>query len=311
MQTDTMTSAHAPTDEETYALRLAGAFGALLALTVGLITLGALVRAHNAGLACPDWPLCFGAVVPKIDLRVGFEWGHRVAAGSISLAFSVLALLALRRPSTRAACAPLLATAAALLVVQILLGALTVWRLLAAWTVTAHLVTGNSFALTLLWIALALRDCARGTSGVAAVSPALRRLVALSAVLLVAQLVLGGLVASRYAGLACAEWPACNGGIWFPSWDGIVGLHLLHRLVGYSLLAALAVTALVSARVAPELRRVTWLALGLGLAQVCVGIANVLLGLPVEMTALHTVLAAGLVLTVSVGVRTSWPRVAT
>ena len=55
----------------------------------------------------------------------------------------------------------------------------------------------------------------------------------------------------------------------------------------------------------------THIALGLGLAQVGVGIANVLLGLPVEMTGLHTMLAAGLVLTVSVGVRTSWPRVAT
>ena len=40
------------------ARKLGRAFFALAALTYGLIVLGALVRAHGAGLACPDWPLC-------------------------------------------------------------------------------------------------------------------------------------------------------------------------------------------------------------------------------------------------------------
>ena len=53
--------------------------------------LGALVRAHEAGLACPDWPLCFGEFVPAFDLRVGFEYSHRVLAGSVSLLFAALA----------------------------------------------------------------------------------------------------------------------------------------------------------------------------------------------------------------------------
>jgi len=50
-----------------------------------------------------------------------------------------------------------LRVAAAATVVVLALGALTVWHLLAAWTVTAHLVTGNAFAASLLWIALRLR----------------------------------------------------------------------------------------------------------------------------------------------------------
>ena len=67
--------------------RVARSISALAALTLGLIVLGALVRAHGAGLACPDWPRCFGVWVPVLDLRIGFEWAHRVMAGSISLLF--------------------------------------------------------------------------------------------------------------------------------------------------------------------------------------------------------------------------------
>src|SRR5262245_7554237 len=109
------------------ALRLARGFAALVALTTALIVLGALVRAHGAGLACPDWPLCFGALVPRMNLAVAFEWTHRLVAGSVSLGFVALAAATLRDASLCGRAAPLLAAAAGLLGLQVLLGALTVW----------------------------------------------------------------------------------------------------------------------------------------------------------------------------------------
>jgi cytochrome c oxidase assembly protein subunit 15 len=288
-----------------YALRLAGAFGALVALTFGLIVLGALVRANDAGLACPDWPLCFGELIPRMNLEVAFEWTHRGVAGTVAMGFAALALLALRRSGTRAATGRLLIVGAALLALQVLLGALTVWRLLAAWTVTAHLIVGNGFAFVLLWTALALRDQARPDLPRTATPLPARRLLALVAVLLFAQMLLGGLVASRYAGLACPDWPTCHGGEWFPTWQGPVGLHLLHRMNGYALFAALAAAAF-SCRAVPALRRISAVALGLVTAQIVVGIVNVSLRLPVEVTALHSALAAGLVLSVSLALREAW-----
>jgi cytochrome c oxidase assembly protein subunit 15 len=307
MQTEATLPMNAPGDDASRGLRLGSAFGALVALTLGLMTLGALVRAHDAGLACPDWPLCFGEFIPRIDLRVGFEWTHRVMAGGIALIFAGLALVTLQRDSTRAAALRPLLLAAALLVIQILLGALTVWKLLAPWTVTAHLVTANAFAVTLLWTALALRERARGAPAAVRPPRAARLATALVAVLVAAQLVVGGLVASRYAGLACTEWPACNGGQWVPSWGGAVGLHLLHRFTGYALVAVLAL-AVWQARRSRRLLAPLRLALLLGLAQLGVGIANVLLGMPAEVTGLHTALAAALVLSVSVAARTCRAR---
>jgi len=285
---------------------LARGFAVLAGVTVCLIVLGALVRAHEAGLACPDWPLCFGEFVPAFDLRVAFEYSHRVLAGSVSLAFAALSIAAWRRGAS-VATRRCIAVGAAVLLVQVLLGALTVWHLLASWTVTSHLVTGNAFALTLLLTACTLRD-----EGVvrAPATPAARRWLPLVACVLFFQLVLGGLVSSRYAGLSCPEWPTCNGGVWFPTWRGPVGIHLMHRSNGYLLVALLCVAAWML-RGDPRVGRGVRLAAGLVLAQVVVGVANVRFGIPVEITALHSLLAALLVLTTGWCVREAFVYPAT
>jgi heme a synthase len=295
--------------------RLAGGFSLLVALFYALIVLGALVRAHGAGLACPDWPLCFGSVVPQMDLRVAFEWSHRTLAGSITLGFAALAAITLLRTRAGDPVRRRLALAASLLAVQILLGALTVWLKLASWTVTAHLLVGNAIAATFAWTALELRarrtqkaseDQRRGTA-LAPATPGQRRALAAVIALLALQLVLGGLVSSRYAGLACPEWPTCNGGLWFPSWRGPVGLHLLHRTNGYLLLVAITGLARIC-RTTPRLARWTRAAEGIAAVQVAVGIANVLAKIPVELTGLHSALAAALVLTAAGAAYAAWGR---
>jgi len=287
--------------------RLSCAFTLLVALSYGLIVLGALVRANDAGLACPDWPLCFGEVIPRLDLKVAFEWFHRVIAGGVTLVFVVLGAQVLRLSAAPRSSIALIAVAAGLLVIQIVLGALTVWLKLASWTVTAHLVTGNSFALTLLLTARTLRDAAIAPPARAPAPASVRGWVLASAAVLLLQMILGGLVASRYAGLACPEWPVCNGGLWIPTWGGNVGLHLLHRFNAYLLLAVLTISALASRR-EPGLRKFTALALMFGLCEVIAGIANVLLGIPAEITGLHSALAAALVLTLTLATRDLFSR---
>jgi cytochrome c oxidase assembly protein subunit 15 len=290
------------------ATRFSHGFLLLLGITYALIVLGALVRAHGAGLSCPDWPLCFGQIVPRFDFRIAFEWGHRVLAGSLSLGFLALALGVARDPALRRIAGIPLLVAAGLLALQIILGGLTVLHLLASWTVTAHLVTGNGFALTILWTALRLRAYAAAPEGAQApITPVQRALISVSAAILALQIVLGGQVSSRYAGLACPDWPACVGGVFFPSFEGALGLQLAHRLNAYLLAAVVALTAF-SLRAIPGLARPTALALGLVLVQIALGVANVWLQVPVEITALHSATSAALVLTLTVCVRAAWTR---
>ena len=130
-------------------------------------------------------------------------------------------------------------------------------------------------------------------------------MISLAGLLLAVQIVLGGLVSSSYAGLACPDWPTCMNGEFFPTWRGVQGLHLFHRMLGYTLAAVVLAAAWAGRRhasAAPWIRA----AGALALAQVVVGIANVVMRLPVEVTGLHSALAAALICTVGVSVREVW-----
>jgi cytochrome c oxidase assembly protein subunit 15 len=294
------------TERETFSRSLGIGFLGLAGVTYVLVVLGALVRANGAGLACPDWPLCFGEVVPRFDVKIAFEWGHRALAGSVGIVFVALSALTLRRPALRTRMWRGLLVTALLLATQIVLGGLTVLQLLASWTVTSHLVVGNAFALALVLVGRSLLTAhTQNGDNAAYASSAVRAMTSVAAALLATQIVLGGLVSSNYAGLVCPDWPTCMNGEYFPSWIGVQGLHIFHRLVGYACLLAIAGAAAI-ARSHPGSR--TWLAIAAGFAmlQVVVGITNVLLRLPVEVTGLHSALAAGLICTVGVAVREVW-----
>ncbi|HKC51460.1 MAG TPA: COX15/CtaA family protein [Myxococcota bacterium] len=285
-------------DDARAAARRAGRGAAALALAAwALIVVGALVRAHGAGLSCPDWPLCHGRLVPDFDARIALEWGHRLLAGGLSLGVAALVVAVLRRRALRARFGRSLALVFALLGLQVVLGGLTVLLGLAPWTVTAHLATGNAFALALAWLARDLSDASRSEARVPAkLAPAGVRLVAVTCALVALQLVLGGLVSSHSAGLACATFPLCNADSVAPTLQGPVGLHVLHRLNAYGVAAAFALLAW-RLRFAGQSGRLAWTGLRLVFLQIAVGAANVLLRLPVEVTALHSALAAGIVLT--------------
>jgi len=94
-------------------------------------------------------------------------------------------------------------------------------------------------------------------------------------------------------------------GEFFPTWTGIQGLHLFHRTLGYGVVLLIASAAWVG-RDHPGAGRWLVVAAGFALLQVAVGVGNVLLRIPVELTGLHSALAAGLICTMGVAFREIW-----
>jgi len=178
---------------------------------------------------------------------------------------------------------------------QILLGALTVWKLLDPSVVSGHLAVALLIFATLVAYARTARQASETVAIPAAARPAgLMPVFAGATALTYLQSLLGGMVSTHHAGLACPDWPTCFGE-WFPPLQGLVGLQMAHRFGAY-VLTALVLAAAASARSAPDrrVRAAGSLALGLVVVQVVLGVSNVYLGTPVWLSAAHLATATAL-----------------
>ena len=129
-------------------------FALLVAVaTFFLIIAGANVTSHDAGLAVPDWPLSFGKVFPEMVGNVFWEHGHRMIAASVGLLTIALAIYIQVRES-RPWVKRLGWIALALVVVQGLLGGLTVKLNLPLAVSAAHATLAQLFFLTTVSLAV-------------------------------------------------------------------------------------------------------------------------------------------------------------
>ena len=262
-------------------------------LAIGVVGLGAYVRLTDAGLGCPDWPGCYGhMLVPDSAADSGRAWRemiHRYAAGSLGLLILALALVAWNRPQSRIARPWMETGLCGLVVMQALLGMWTVTELLKPVIVTAHLL-GGMLTWTLLAV-LCRREYAIGNGG------EWRGLGGVAVAVVLLQIVLGGWVSSNYAGLACPNFPACQGG-WWPD-NAAAAIHWAHRLGAVAVLAVVGTYAFVLLRTPAQ--RSFGLAIAALLAiQLALGISNILLGLPLPVGVSHNLGAALLLATVTV-----------
>jgi Uncharacterized protein required for cytochrome oxidase assembly len=258
--------------------RFMGIYALVLAVTTFLLmALGSATRVMDAGLACPDWPLCYGTVLPaeQMNLQVFLEWFHRVVASAVGLITLVFAGLAWWRKDTLPQWLPWSASGAvALVLLQGILGGLTVTQLLKFEVVTAHLATGLAFFAYLLVQGLIL------LGSPAAVSWQSQSVWAgaVATVCVYCQSILGGLVASQWAVHQCLDSLELCAVIYNHFW-GIVP----------AVLATLWVVVLAWSK----LRPFSFLLLAVLIAQLCVGYTTYRLQLSVPaLTVMHQAIGA-------------------
>jgi cytochrome c oxidase assembly protein subunit 15 len=294
-------------------------------LTFIVIVVGAYVRLEDAGLGCPDWPGCYGQILgvpdeahevaraerafPGKTVDTGRAWKemfHRYLAGTLGLLIFAIAVMAWMKK--RAGRSPWLATVlVAVVAFQATLGMWTVTMLLKPAIVTLHLLGGMTTLALLVW--LALREIDPPPAPAARARPwAVAALAMLGA-----QIALGGWVSTNYAALACTDFPSCHGQ-WVPDMDFANAFHVVRELgvtaAGTSLsqealnaiqwshrLGALVTLVVVGglgvwALRMPALRAAGAALIVLIVLQAGLGIANVLLRLPLVLAAAHNAGAA-------------------
>ena len=330
--------------------------GALLAFAV--VVLGAYVRLSAAGLGCPDWPGCYGHLTPRAALAgaapgavgaaapdAGKAWRemtHRYAAGTLVLLIVAITALALAARRQRLVNVPFALTLLAAVIVQAILGMLTVTWQLQPLIVTAHLVFGLTTLGMLWWLALSVPSSSWGATslggagrsllGGAAYIASAHHLALLGVVALALQIALGGWTSSNYAAIACPDFPTCQGAWWphrdfrdaFVLWHAAnvdyeggllptaarVAIHLTHRLGAVIATAALALAAVYTLRQRglSHARLRAWAVLGALTLQLLIGVSMVLEGFPLWLATAHTAGAALLLLAALALVRASSAR---
>jgi len=296
----------APQGNEIRRLGVLGMAGAIY--TYLLVVYGGIVRITGAGMGCgDDWPRCNGRVVPEMDFITFIEYSHRVLAAGLALLTLWVVVSAIRNRDEPEVAGkggllrPAL-LAGALILLQVVLGAVTVKLELLAGTTTLHFVTAMALLATFSILAVraglfdaGLTEAGRGPFTGAAMSAAVLGFVVVAFGALTANLGMEGPYPPSGAAMACQGFPLCNGELW-PDGGAWVHTHWTHRLLAYLLFFHVLGAGAVTLRRSPPpaLAHAAWATMGLVVLQVVVAAFLVLTHLPQALQGLHLAVGAAL-----------------
>jgi heme A synthase len=274
------------------------------ALALMTLVLGSWTRINGAGLTCPDWPLCHGRILPSLADGTLWEWTHRLLATSLAAAMLAIVAIAWKKRSRSPFITPTLATIISLFLLQIVLGAQTVWLSNTPLSVVLHWATAIALIAALSAMAIFAAACDEVPARIRDASRASRiQLAALvtTAAAAFVTMCIGAYVSSSGAGLACLSIPGCAGNVVVYTPGQFV--QMVHRIAaGATLLSAVAAFAVAWGYAASaRLRVAVTLGVTLIFLQILLGLLNVAFRLPSDLREAHAVNAALLFVTFFMG----------
>ena len=261
--------------------------------TLLLVIVGVIVRATDSGLGCPDWPFCYGRLLPALDdPKAWIEWLHRTIAAVLGLIIVAQAAVAFIDHRDRRSLLWPSIGAVVLVGFQAYLGRQTVLLGNSGESVTAHLAASQ--ALLGLLVFILVRSVFPARIGGRGGSQRFALLAAFGAAATYALLLFGARVTATDAALVFPDWPLM-GGTLLPPLTEVTATQVLHRWV--AIVVGLIVLAIVVAALRTQRRHaaVIRLALAAGVlfvAQALVGGLQVLTQLAAWTQTLHVALGA-------------------
>lgn len=281
-----------------------------LFLTFIMILLGGIVKTTGSSLACPDWPTCNGSLVPPMRGAVAIEHSHRLLGTVIGIltALMVLFTVPYRKMDPKLHKAALLALV--FVIIQGLLGGLTVLTRITPAISAFHLALSHLFFGVLLFVyykSCEHREPPQEKLPQEIPSKFLRN-AKIATVLVFVQICLGAIIRHYDLGgvcglgwensVFCADLVTGNHTVW-PMNDLKQELHMLHRLNGILVLVSLIALTIPLLKFAKQighksLRRLIIAIHAVVTLQVLVGISVVGTSIALHPITLH--LALGLTL---------------
>jgi heme a synthase len=298
----------------------------MMVLTLAIVMLGAWVRLTDAGLGCPDWPGCYGNLLPsqskeKIAAAVAEQGGehgpvsmgkawremiHRYFAKALGFLAIIAVVIAWAKRRELHQSPWLATTLLGVIICQGLFGMWTVTLKLMPIIVTGHLMGGMLVFSMLVWLWQRQRVAFKYRDPEPAA--ALKTVALIGLMLLTVQVFLGGWTSTNYAALACSDLPTCQQK-WWPDmqWRDafdftrdlgktdsgasiglpeLTAMHFAHRIG--AIVVFLFLGWLGSKALKTDGLRGLGIALLVGLvAQVSFGLSNVAWSLPLPVAVLH------------------------
>lgn len=172
-----------------------------------LIIAGGLVTSTDSGLAVPDWPLSYGQLMPPMVGGIFYEHGHRMIATFVGFLTTVLAIW-LARKEERKWVVVLGFVALFAVIVQGVLGGMTVLYLLPVWISTTHATLAQSFFCLTVVLAIVTSPSWKLQERMDHGDTSRTRLLTVLATgAILVQLILGGVMRHSGSGMAIPDFP--------------------------------------------------------------------------------------------------------
>ena len=300
-----------------------------LLFVIVLVSLSAYLRLAHSGIGCADWPACYGRIgEPQVvsqpvstenayqrilaEASQPLAWAtplHRLVASVLGLLIVFLVMLAFKNKKDRLISLALLAMTVFLALLGLKSGGLH------SPAVVMGNLGGGFLMLGLLGWMLFKENTGEITRNKTALPGSF---VAIAVLILVMQILVGGLTSANFAATSCQTLPDCHGS-WLPGaqvWEAMdlsknhqvtsagqviggqerIDIHILHRLLAIMTTLVLLAVGIMAWRAKGRLRVAGTIVLLLVLSEFSIGVAAIASDLPIGLAVAHNWLAGLLLL---------------